>query len=141
MFAVGQALRIPNHLYLPFNPGGDLFCRHGQENHPPGETEGGGIGGRHQVGWKGGTPLPGSPNISQPVDSVFSLNNGGVYHSCEVICLLSSCTVKATRSHSYCKDKNPTLSGRWSIIRAENTVGQRAELALLPVPPQIQPRH
>lgn len=85
-------------------------------------------------GWEG-TPLPGSLTFHNQWISVFSLNNGGVYHSCEVICLPSSCTVKATRSHSYCKDKNP--AGRWSIIRAENTVGQWAELALLPVPPQI----
>lgn len=87
------------------------------------------------MGQEGGTPLLGSPNMSQPVDSVFSLNNGGVSHSCEVIGLVSSCTVKAGRSHSYHKDKNPTL-GRWSVIGAEDTAGQWAELALPPVPLQ-----
>lgn len=100
-------------------PRGDLFCRHSQENQPPRETEGGGPRGRHQVAWKGGTPLPGSPSISQPAGSVCSLNSGGVCDSCEVTCLLSSCTVKATRPHSHCTDTSPTLSGG-SITRAEH---------------------
>lgn len=101
-------------------PRGDLFCRHGQENQPPREAEGGGPRGGHQVGWKGGTLLPGSPNISQPVGSVCSLNSGGVCDPCEVTCLLSLCTVKAARPHSHCTDTNPTLLGG-SITRAEHT--------------------
>lgn len=106
-----------------------MFCRHGQEDQPPREAEGGGPRGGHQVGCKGGTPLPGSPNISHPVGSVCSLNSDGVCDPCEVTCLLSSCTVKAARPHSHCTDTNPTLPGG-SITRAEHT-GHRAELALL----------
>lgn len=40
------------------------------------------------MGGKGRTALPGSPNISQPVGSVCSVNSGGVCDSCEVTCFL-----------------------------------------------------
>lgn len=69
-------------------PRGDWFCRHGQEEHTPRDAEGGGPPGGHWVGGKGGAALPGSPNISQPVGSVCSVNSGGVCDSCEVTCLL-----------------------------------------------------
>lgn len=119
MFTVGQALRVPQHHYLPFSPQERFVLQAWpREPHPKG-SRGGGPRGGHQVGWKGGTPLPGSPSISQPVGSACSLNSCGVCDSCEVTCLLSSCTVKAMRPHSHCTDTNPTLSGG-SITRAQH---------------------
>lgn len=104
-----------------------MFCRPSQENHTPREAEEGGPRGGHEVGWKGGALLPGSPSISQPVGRVCSLNSAGVCDSCEVTCLLSSCTVTATRPHSHCTDTNPTLDPS----QGQNTLGHWAELALL----------
>lgn len=85
MFTVGQALRIPNHLYLPFSPWGTSVLR-AWPREPPhqGKQKEGAL--EADFRWVGREqPLPGSLSISQPVHSVFSLNNGGVYHSCEVI--------------------------------------------------------
>lgn len=94
MFTVGQALRVPNPHYLPFSPQ-RRFVLQAQPREPTSKgSRGRGPRGEHQVGWKGGTPLPGSPHISQAVGSVCSLNSGGVCDSCEVPCLLSSCTVR-----------------------------------------------
>lgn len=133
MFTVGQALRVPNHHYLPFSPQGRFVLQaQPREPHSKG-SRGRGPRGGHQGGWKGGAQRPGSPSISQPVGSVCSLNSGGVCDSCEVTCLLSSCTVKATRPHSQCTDTNPTLSGG-SITGAEHRgTGQSL---LCSVPPQ-----
>lgn len=71
MFAVGQALRIPNRLYLLFQSPGEISSAGmAKRTTPQGIQKEGAL--EADIRWVG-TPLPGSLNISQPVDSVFLL--------------------------------------------------------------------
>lgn len=118
LFTVGQT-EFPIIATSHQSPGGICSAGMAKRTSPQGKQREGPLEVDMQVGWKGRTPLPGSPSISQPVGSVCSLNSCGVCDSCEVMCSLSSCTVEATRPHSHCTDTNPTLQGG-SIPRAEH---------------------
>lgn len=125
MFTVGLALSSQSPLPPIQSPG--EICSAGTKRTTLQGRQREGPRGGHQVGRKGGTRLPGSPHIPQAVGSVCSFNSGGVCDCCEVLCLLSSCTVKAA---------GPILTVQtphcWvDPSHGQNTEGHWAELALL----------